>query len=49
MKKRGSIVFQGATKPSSKNIILVLKRLWVVILKLVQQSNYVLITQNIII
>ena len=49
MKKRGRIVFQGTTKPSSKNKILVLERPCVVILKLIQQSDYVLITQNIII
>ena len=32
MKKRGSVVFQGPTKPSSKNTILVLERLWVWVL-----------------
>ena len=47
-KKGGSTIFEGSIKPS-EDIILVMERLWVVILKLIQQSDYVLITQNIII
>ena len=46
--KKEEAVSQGTIKPSSKIIILVLERLPVVILNLIQQSDYVLITQNII-
>ena len=48
-KKKEEALFFKVPLNLVKNIILVMERLWGVILKLTQQSDYVLITQNIII